>query len=142
MDSKLLQILYVQHLAPAMTDGQKQKITLNLLDPGYCHSGIFSENEHAGIRISKQFLARSTEEGSRTLVAAIVAGNENTHGKYMSDAKIARLVCPGQRSSSHANSHSTSKFVRSKEGEQAAQRVWDEINNKLEDIEPGILSNV
>ena len=90
MDSKLLQILYCQQLAPAMTNSQQPAVTLNLLDPGYCHSGIFSENEHAGIRISKMILARSTEEGSRTLVAAVVAGNENLHGKYMSDAKIAR----------------------------------------------------
>ena len=85
-----MQILYCQHLAPAMSNSQKPKVTFNLLDPGYCHSGIFSENEHAGIRISKKFLARSTEEGSRTLIAAAAAGNENTHGKYMSDGKIAR----------------------------------------------------
>lgn len=94
MDSKLLQILYCQRLAPAMTASQKPRVTVDLLDPGYCHSGIFSENEHAGIRISKKVLARSTEEGSRTLVAAVVPGNENTHGRYMSDAKIARLVFP------------------------------------------------
>ncbi len=90
MDSKLLQILYVQRLAPAMSSSQKPKVTLNLLDPGYCYSGIFAENEHAGIRLSKKMVARSTEEGSRTLVAAVVAGNEDTHGKYMSDAQIAR----------------------------------------------------
>ena len=142
MDSKLLQVLYCQHLAPAMANSPKPKVTLNLLDPGYCHSGIFSENEHAGIRISKKFLARSTEKGSRTLVAAVVAGNQNTHGKYMSDAKIARFVSLSQHLSSRAKFNSTSKFVRSTEGEQVAQRVWDELNEKLEEIEPGILGNV
>jgi hypothetical protein len=90
MDSKLMQILYCQQLAPAITNSQQPAVTINLLDPGYCHSGIFAENEHVGIRISKKVLARSTEEGSRTLVAAVVAGNESTHGKYMSDAKVAR----------------------------------------------------
>ena len=125
-----------------MADSGKPKVTLNLLDPGYCHSGIFSENEHAGIRISKKFLARSTEEGSRTLIAAVVAGNGNTHGKYMSDAKIARLVSLRRCLSSCANRISTSKFVRSKEGEQVAQRVWKELNGKLEKIEPGVLGNI
>lgn len=39
----------------------------------------------------KFFLARSTEQGSRTLVSAATAGEE-THGAYLSDCRVAQWV--------------------------------------------------
>ena len=41
--------------------------------------------------IAKFLLARTTEAGSRTLVAAAAAGPE-THGKYMADCHVSRFV--------------------------------------------------
>ncbi len=47
-----------------------------------------------------------------------------------------------RRLSNGADSCSTSKFVRSKESGQVAQRVWDESNEKLEKIQPGVVGNI
>jgi retinol dehydrogenase-12 len=69
--------------------------------------------------------ARTTEQGSRTLVhAATVAGSES-HGQYMSDCKVMP----------------PSLFVRSAEGKETGVRVWEELSEKLEKIEPGLLKN-
>ena len=46
-------------------------------------------------KIATFFLARSTEAGSRTLVAAAAAGDE-THGKFMADCHVSRFVVPGR----------------------------------------------
>lgn len=73
----------------------------------------------------KQLLARTTEVGGRTLVASAVAGEES-HGKYMSEAKITE----------------PSAFVRSDEGEKTQERVYTELMDILEKIEPGITQNI
>jgi hypothetical protein len=52
-------------------------------------------------------LARTTEKGSRTLVAAAVAGSES-HGKYMTDAKV--------------NDGALSEVVQSRGGKKAGER--------------------
>lgn len=39
------------------------------------------------------FMARTTEVGSRTLVAAI-SGGEETHGAYMADGEIMEYISP------------------------------------------------
>ena len=36
----------------------------------------------------------------------------------------------------------TSKWVRSEEGRETQQRVWDELLGGLEGVEPGIVSNL
>jgi hypothetical protein len=68
-------------------------------------------------------LARKTEVGSRTLVHAGSQGVES-HGKYLSDCETAE----------------PSAFVRSEEGKQTQDRVWDELTRKLEGIQSGITS--
>ncbi len=90
-DSKLLEILYGRMLAPAMTRSGKPPVTLNFVNPGFCASDLVRDPSLA-FKIQSRILARSTEEGSRTLVAAVVAGNEDTHGQYLTDTKIARHV--------------------------------------------------
>ncbi|KAH0385834.1 hypothetical protein KCU89_g17148, partial [Aureobasidium melanogenum] len=70
-------------------------------------------------------LARTTEVGSRTLVAAALASHD-THGQYMSDCMVEE----------------PSKFVRSEEGKITQERVWAELSAKLEAIQPGILNNI
>jgi retinol dehydrogenase-12 len=70
--------------------------------------------------------ARTTEQGSRTLVHAATAAGPDSHGQYMSDCKIME----------------PSAFVRSAEGKKASERVWEELSEKLEKIEPGLLKNL
>lgn len=120
--SKLLEVLVIRQIAPRVKGG----VVLNMLNPGLCHSEL-SRDAGMGLAVMKFFLARSTEVGSRTLVAAGLAGEES-HGKYMSDAVVA--------------DQSLSAFVRSDEGDRAGKKVWKELSDILDQIEPGVTSNI
>lgn len=63
--------------------------------------------------------------GSRTLVAAASAGPE-THGMYMVDCKV----------------RDPSAWVRSPQGEKTQAKVWIELLEILEGIQPGIGKNI
>ncbi|PHH92378.1 hypothetical protein CDD83_7660 [Cordyceps sp. RAO-2017] len=120
--SKLLQIFAVREMA-SRTDSP-YPVTINCLNPGFCHSELARE---AGwyLYIMGILLARSTEVGSRTILAAAEAGPE-THGKYMSESVVIE----------------PSEWVRSQEGERVQKRVWDELMTKLETIVPGVTANL
>lgn len=120
--SKLLEVLVIRQIAPRIKGG----VVLNMLNPGLCHSEL-SRDAGLGLAVMKFFLARSTEVGSRTLVAAGLAGEES-HGKYMSDAVVA--------------DQSLSAFVRSDDGDRAGKKVWKELGDILDQIEPGVTSNI
>lgn len=119
--SKLLEVLVVRELAPKITN---QKIIFNMLNPGLCHSSLAREGNWV-LSVMKFLLARSTEVGSRCLVAAASAGDES-HGAYMTDGVVS-------------NGH-LSKFVTSDEGREAQKKVWAELKAILEDIVPGVTS--
>ncbi|RMZ82606.1 hypothetical protein DV738_g1677, partial [Chaetothyriales sp. CBS 135597] len=94
--------------------------------PGLCHSALGRESGWAFATV-KFLMARTTEVGSRTLVAAAAAGRES-HGKYMRDS----VVDDGELSA----------FVRSPEGDKAAEQVWTELSAILEEIQPGVTNNI
>lgn len=68
----------------------------------------------------KFLLARTTEEGSRTLVHACDQGAES-HGAYLSDCKITEPEA----------------VVTDVDGVRVQPRVWDELVGILESIAPG-----
>ena len=122
--SKLLEVFAVRQIAverPANT----YPVTVNSLNPGFCHSELAREAGGWGIWAMKLLLARTTEAGSRTLVHAAGAGAE-THGQYLSDCEI---MMP-------------SPFVLSQEGRVTQKRVWEELSQKLEKIRPGVMANL
>ena len=121
--SKLLEVLVVRQIAPKL---EGSSVILNMLNPGLCHSEL-SRNAGLSLTIMKFFLARTTEVGSRTLVAAAVAGS-GSHGKYMTDAKT--------------DDGALSDFVKSTDGKEASKKVWEELSEILESIQPGITSNL
>jgi len=122
--SKLLEVFYCRALAARMTEGGKPTVTLNFLNPGLCHSEL-AKDPPLILTIMKALLARTTEVGSRTLVASAAAGHE-THGQYMGDSTI-KAPAP---------------FVLSEEGAKTQERIWVELNDKLEKIQPGVVSNI
>ncbi|KAJ4421243.1 hypothetical protein N0V82_003875 [Gnomoniopsis sp. IMI 355080] len=119
--SKLLEVLTVRQLA---TKVQNRGVTINMLNPGLCHSelgrdaGLFSV-----FTLTKAVMARTTEVGSRTLVAAGAVGKDS-HGKYMTDGLV--------------DDEALSSFVKSAEGEEVGRRVWKELSEILEGIQPGV----
>ena len=117
--SKLLEVLVVRELAPRLASSG---VTLNMLNPGFCHSEILRD-EGWFAYLMKLILARSTEEGSRTLVAAAAAGKES-HGAYMTDGVVKNDALSG--------------FVRSEDGQKAQKKVWSELAAILEHIQPGV----
>lgn len=132
-DTKLLQLLLVRELAKAL-DGassgptQKQpRVVLNTLNPGLCRSDLFRNAPWPYtwvLYVSMRLIARTAEMGSRNLLAAATAA-EDTHGKYISDCTVWE----------------PSRFVRSPEGADAQRRVFAELLDELEKIEPGVTSN-
>lgn len=120
--SKLLELLIVREIAssssspssPSSSPFHSSGVTLNCLNPGFCHSQLGRE---AGLKLKLMafFLARSTVVGARTLVAAAQAGPES-HGKYMSEGVVVE----------------PSAWVRSEEGGRIGRKVWGEVRGKLE----------
>ena len=89
--TKLLEVFGVRELGKLISASSKPKIILNCITPGACYSDFGRENSRLFsffLDIAKFILARSTEVGSRTLVAGAEAGEES-HGQYMADSKIA-----------------------------------------------------
>ena len=128
--SKLLEVFTVRKLAAQMQSGPHatQPVILNMVTPGLCHSSL--SRGITGVAgwiffFVKLMLARSTEMGSRTLLASAV-GKDDTHGQYMSDCVVQE----------------PSEFVRSEEGMKTQERVYTELMDILEKIQPGITKNI
>ncbi|VUC37205.1 unnamed protein product [Clonostachys rosea] len=126
--SKLLQILMARNLAQLLGDVQERanQIIVNMLTPGMCKSGLTKDLRGlfgAQIAVMDYLLARSTEVGARTLIAALAQGAES-HGKYMNDGRVQESAL--------------SSFVRSEAGTLAAAKVWEELMSQLEHVQPDI----
>lgn len=95
--SKLIQVFGVRELASRVAPGPKSTaptVIINCMTPGACKSDFDRESTGIGRVISSlmsAMLSRTTEVGSRTLVAAIAAGGESC-GSYMADCRIAEYV--------------------------------------------------
>ncbi|KAI2603105.1 short-chain dehydrogenase/reductase [Hypoxylon fragiforme] len=132
--SKLLLILLGRELASQLVrpnhslSSPDPCIIVNFLTPGYCISGL-TKNSHFpvsfGFWVMTKTVARTTEEGGRTLVAGIVKGKES-HGKYLNDCEI--------------DDSALSPFVRSDDGARTQKKVWAELLEILENKHPGISS--
>lgn len=92
--TKLMEVLVVRELAAKVNQSTKPKVIVNCLTPGACHSDFDRDMSGIGLyvfRLAKFFVARSTEVGSRTLVAAAEA-DEESHGEYMADSRVSKYV--------------------------------------------------
>jgi NAD(P)-dependent dehydrogenase (short-subunit alcohol dehydrogenase family) len=121
--SKLLQVLLIRELASTL--GRDYPVVINCVNPGFCHSAL--TRDYAPIAYIGKIAgrARSTEVGSRTLVHAASAGIES-YGQYLSNCQVALV----------------GNFVRTAEGREVQQMVWQEILGRLEEIEPGVSENL
>ena len=118
--SKLLEVLACREIAREHSVEQL-RVALNFVNPGWCHSELVREITNPLISFIMKVCCRTTEVGSRTLVHAGVAGPE-THGQYLSDCKITACA----------------PLVEGKEGPEIQRRVWQELSEKLNEIEPGV----
>ncbi|KAL6690616.1 hypothetical protein J3F84DRAFT_389071 [Trichoderma pleuroticola] len=119
--SKLLVLYAVREIAKRA----KGKFIINTPNPSYCKSDLTKESDSAGMRIAEKIMARSTEEGSRTLVHAILT-DESSHGQYLTNCKV----------------QVPAKHVTNQWGQQVQKRFFDELISKLETISPSISSSL
>ena len=71
--------------------GDHLPVIVNCLNPGFCVSEIGREISRPlklVMFIMRKLMARTTEVGSRTLVAGVLA-DEKSHGEYMTDGHVA-----------------------------------------------------
>ncbi|KAK4507340.1 hypothetical protein PRZ48_001075 [Zasmidium cellare] len=123
--SKLLEILTIREIT-RLHPASQLHITLNTVNPGWCHSGLMRElSGNLLVTLIKKIMCRTTEVGSRTLVDAALKGEE-THGKYLSNCQITKC----------------SPLVEGPEGPELQRRVWGEVQEVLEGIEPGVTRNL
>ncbi|RMX92951.1 hypothetical protein D0868_13126 [Hortaea werneckii] len=125
--SKLLEVLACREIARNHSVDQL-KVTLNFVNPGWCISELvrysvasFGSIAKTVLNLVMRVMCRTTEVGSRTLVHAGLSGPE-THGKYMSNCRIEECA----------------PLVQGKEGPEIQRRVWQELAEKLNEIEPGV----
>ena len=119
--SKMLEVLSCREIT-RLHPVEDMKVTMNFVNPGFCHSELMREMTNPMISLVKKLICRTTEVGSRPIAWAGLAGPE-THGKYISDSKTKDCA----------------PLVEGNEGPEMQRRVWAELSAKLEEIEPGIL---
>lgn len=124
--SKLMEVLVVREIAPRLADSG---VILNMLNPGFCHSELVRDSAVAKFfaGLMKILLARTTEVGSRCLVAGAAAGPES-HGKYMTDARVEE--------------DGLSYYVKSGASDEPGRRFWLQLKTTLEKISPGVTASL
>ncbi|TVY53647.1 Short chain dehydrogenase sol3 [Lachnellula cervina] len=141
--SKLIQLLAVRELAaqvshePVLTT---PAVIINCMTPGGCKSDF--DRESTGFarfmgKIMYAVLARTTEVGSRTLVAGLAAGEES-HGSYMADCHIAEYLTYRLRMRDANAAFRPGPMVRGSDGMALQKKIWDQLVIQLETIRPGI----
>lgn len=121
--SKLLSVLATKYgLCPRLAARPNNRVIVNYTNPGLCHSELAREGNFA-VSTMKTLIGRTTEVGSRTIMAGI-CGGEETDGKYLSVGLVRE--------------ERLSAFVRSEEGKKAGERLWGEMVEVLEGWVPGV----
>ncbi|KAK6340067.1 hypothetical protein TWF730_001840 [Orbilia blumenaviensis] len=125
-ESKLLQLYAIRQLA-SLNPVSKTGVIINYVNPGLCYSEL---NRNAPfilktqINLLRLFFARSTEVGSRTLLAGAFA-DEDSHGAYSSECVV--------------KDHYVPDWMTNESGRLIQQRVWDSLTKKLNAVQPGCI---
>ncbi|MCJ1457929.1 hypothetical protein MMC28_008298 [Mycoblastus sanguinarius] len=124
--SKLLLMYTLKPLAAiATSSGGEPQVLVTSCCPGFCYSDLSRQYSSWYLRIFAwvfySLFARSTEEGSRTIVSAATLGEEAQGGYWKND----QLMRPGE-------------MVTSAEGKKIQEQVWKEIVDVLKTDVPEV----
>ncbi|KAJ5212179.1 uncharacterized protein N7498_003825, partial [Penicillium cinerascens] len=119
--SKLLVLFAARAFADKLEKGKEPLVVINTPNPSWCKSQLMRELNSAALRFSERMLARSTEEGSRALVHAILSGEESS-GQYLDNCQVKRPSCT----------------VTNTKGARIQEAFFNELWEKLEKISPTI----
>ncbi len=121
--SKLLCVLLARELAEH--EKASSPVVINTVNPGLCGSTALFDPLPLAFRfflnIALFFLGRTSEMGSRVIMAAVDAG-PLSHGQYLESGKVCN----------------PSRFVLSDEGARVQKKAYAELADILEKTEPGI----
>ena len=127
--TKLVEECAVRQFA-ALCPVERTGVVVNMVAPGLCSTGLgrdartFTKIMHETIRA---IMARTAEEGSRTILHGLVAGEES-HGKLLSGCKIKEYWVPD--------------WVSNAEGQRLQKGIWKELVARLEEVHPGCISQL
>ncbi|KAH0349295.1 retinol dehydrogenase 12, partial [Aureobasidium melanogenum] len=127
--SKLLLLYTVREMAARSPMGQDSNVIIDYVTPGACKSDLFRDDaswiQKLIMNIMIFIIARTTEQGSRTLVhAASPDISTNAHGAFLMDCQV----------------FPNGDNVDSEKGRKMQKRFTEELFAKLETIHPGITS--
>ena len=72
-------------------------------------------------------MARTAEEGSRTILHGLVAGDES-HGRLLSGCKIKEYWVPD--------------WLSNAKGQRLQEDIWNELVPMMEEVQPGCVSQL
>ncbi|EMT73429.1 hypothetical protein NOF04DRAFT_3549 [Fusarium oxysporum II5] len=119
--SKLIVLYITREIAARLSASEKSSVIINAPNPSYCKSGLLREKQES---TPPDFMARSTEMGSRALVAGVLAGQES-NGQYINNCQVRDPAC----------------HVTNKTGAKIQIALYEELVDKLEIIAPGVSKN-
>lgn len=130
--TKLVSLLIGREVAGEMLRkrDKSEQVVLNFVDPGACKTQLLREKSwpwyfEIMTKVGFGLIGRTAEAGSRTYISAATSGWES-HGVYLEDCKL---------STPH-------EFVTSDEGLKIQKKLFGELVEILENIEPGVTSNI
>ena len=86
--SKLLVIYAVRELGKRAAEASNSRVTINTPNPSFCKSKLARESQgSSAFRLAEKIFARTTEEGSRTTVHGLFAGEES-NGQYLTNCHV------------------------------------------------------
>ncbi|KAJ9416903.1 hypothetical protein QL093DRAFT_2119498 [Fusarium oxysporum] len=107
--SKLIVLYITREIAARLSASEKSSVIINAPNPSYCKSGLLREKQES---TPPDFMARSTEMGSRALVAGVLA--------------VRDPAC----------------HVTNKTGAKIQTALYEELVDKLEIVAPGVSENM
>lgn len=125
--TKLVEMYVVREFAAAFPV-ERTGVVVNMVAPGLCSTGLGHDARTwtriwvAAVRI---LLARTAEQGSRTILHGIVAGN-TSHGKLLSGCQIKEYWIP--------------TWMTNTDGLDVQRQLWKELVIKMEIVLPGCTS--
>ncbi|KAI4858337.1 hypothetical protein E4T45_00152 [Aureobasidium sp. EXF-8846] len=125
--SKLLLLYAVREMAARSPITPDSNVIIDYLTPGACKSDIFRDDaswiQRLIMNILVSMIARTTEQGSRTIVhAASPDIGTDAHGAFLMDCKV----------------FPNGDNVDSEKGRKLQKRFTEELFAKLEGIQPGV----
>ncbi|KUJ14547.1 NAD(P)-binding protein [Mollisia scopiformis] len=121
LSKTLIHALLAEFATVASRPGKHEQVIVNWVNPGWCASDLDRHKKAPPLiqRFAFAVMGRTAEEGSHTLVHAVVAGKQ-THGCYLSECRPKP----------------ESEFLRSKEGVEARERLFQELMVRIGKISP------